>query len=174
MKQEINKQNEYLDDEDVVSKTAVKKALQDIVLFSETLLTISPKVLAQLPLDDSIRAEIELAKSLKVNNSRRRQLQRIAKLLRKQNIDEVRLAFESLQQQDRQHQQSISPCEQWCKQLLDEDHALATFIDQHPHVERQQLGQLLRQAKKELSANKGSQKYQQRLFAFVQQALLSA
>ncbi|MFT6388230.1 MAG: ribosome-associated protein [Cellvibrionaceae bacterium] len=158
--------------EEIVSKSAIKRALHDILLFGEKLLLLNPKKLSKLPLSPLLLSELDLAKKLKVDNSRRRQMQRVAKILRSENHEEIQRTYNELQQQNRQHQQSANPSEKWCAQLLESNDSLSEFIQRYPNINRQQLGQLIRNAKKEKKLAAVSKKNQQRLFKVVQETLL--
>jgi len=160
------------DQEDIISKSAVKRALQDILLFGEKLLLLDPKKLSKLPLSHLLLSELDLVKKLKIDNSRRRQMQRIAKILRSENHEEIQQAYNELHDQNRQHQQSASPSEKWCDQLLENNDSLSEFIQRYPSVNRQQLGQLIRNVRKEKKLEGASKKNQQRLFKVVQKTLL--
>lgn len=176
MDNKVNNKNTDLDEDNqeiIVSKSAIKKGLHEIVAFGEDLLSLNNKKLAQLPLSDLLLAEIELAKRLKNDNSRRRQMQRIGKLLRSENYDEIQQTYIDLQDQNREHHQSIHPAESWVIKLLDDNQSLAEFIDNYPTSDRQQLAQLIRNSKKEISSNKPSKKQQQRLYKCVQTILVS-
>ncbi len=171
-----------MDDEEFVSKTAVKKALRELQSLGDELVLLSTKKLAQLPLSDMLIDAIELAKRLKTGNSRRRQIQRIGKIIRSENPDEIQAALHDQKQQDRQSQQSINPAEEWCNRLLcinDQDgnstdaNALSEFITLFPKSNRQQLGQFIRYAKKEKSEGSSSNKYRLKLFKTVQDILLN-
>jgi len=157
--------------EDIISKSSVKRALQDILLFGEKLLSLNSKQLSRLPLSDLLLTEIELAKKLKVDNSRRRQLQRIAKILRSENHEEIQATYNTIEEQNRQHHQSGNPTEKWCEQLIENSKSLSEFILRHPETNRQQLSQLIRNAKKERGTEEKTQKNQQRLFKFIQEVL---
>ncbi len=161
-----------LDEGIALSKSAVKKALQDILAFAEMLLTLSTSKLAKLPLSELLRSELELARKLKNDNSRRRQMQRIAKILRKENYDDVKLAYDSLSVQDRQHQQSTETASQWCERLIQDPNTLAEFIEHYPNNNRQQLSQLIRNINKEKEKANSSQKNRSRLVSLIQEILI--
>lgn len=166
--------SEYEDSqEELISKTAVKKALHDILLFGEKLLLLNPKKLSKLPISPLLLSELDLAKKLKVDNSRRRQMQRIAKILRSENHEEIQQIYDELQDQNRKHQQSGNPSEKWCERLIENNESLSEFIQRYPNINRQQLGQLIRNAKKEKEAGGPSKKNQQRLFKTIQETLLN-
>lgn len=158
-------------EDDVISKSEVKRALQDILLFGEKLLALPPQKLAKLPISELLLSEIALAKRLKVNNSRRRQMQRIGKILRSENYEEIQTIYNEMEEQNRQHQQSGNPSEKWCEKLIDNPDALSDFIQRYPDIDRQQFSQLIRNSKKERTSSSSSQKNQQRLFRFIQERL---
>jgi len=167
-----DKDNAQEFEEDVISKSEIKRALQEILLFGEKLLALSSTKLAKLPISELLQAEILLAKRLKVDNSRRRQMQRIGKILRSENYEEVLKAYNELEEQNRQHQQSGNPAEKWSEKLMDNTEALSNFIQDFPDIDRQHFSQLIRNAKKERSKEGNSKKNQQRLFKFIQTKLL--
>ncbi len=155
------------------SKTSIKKAMFELQDIAERLLNTPPKKIAQLPLSDIVFREIELGKKLPSSNSRRRQIQRIAKILRSENLDEISKALDEKQRDDRKQQQSISSTQQWSDKLIGNGkEALSEFITDYPDANVQLLGQLIRSAKKEKNTqNNTSNKYQQRLFGEIQTVL---
>jgi ribosome-associated protein len=163
------KQDDEFEDIDFVSKTSVKKAMQELQSLGEELITISPKKRSRLPLSESLISEIELANKTKPGNARRRQIQRIGKLLRSEDLEGIRTSLEDMKQQDRHYQVDISQADNWSTRLIEEEQALSLFLNQYPRCDRQHLIQLIRLAKKEHLNNEAtkknpSNKYQQRLF----------
>lgn len=158
---------------DFTSKTAVKKAMQELQQLGEQLLALSPKTLALLPLSQRLVEAIEQAKKIKKGDTIRRQVQLIGKLMRSEDEQAIREKLEQLKQQDRRYQSHIDVAEQWCQRLLEDNSALAEFIDHFPQCDRQQLGQVLRHAKTEAKQQgpKQTHKYRQRLFKSVQLTL---
>ena len=157
----------------IPSKTSIKKAMLELQHIAEELLNTPPKKLNQLPLSEIVCREIELGKRLPSSNSRRRQVQRIAKILRSENIQEIANALSDKQLNDRKQQQSIGTTQQWSEKLIDNGkETLSEFIKHYPNTNVQQLGQCIRHAKKEKNDEKNtSNKYQQRLFTTVQKIL---
>lgn len=155
------------------SKTSIKKAMLELQDVAEELLNTPPKKLSPLPLSDIVLREIELGKKLPSSNSRRRQIQRIAKILRSENLDEISQMLNEKQSDDRKQHLSINSTQQWSDKLIDNDKAaLSEFMTNYPNANPQLLGQLVRNAKKEKKADKGtSKKHQQRLFNEVQTVL---
>ena len=167
-----------LNDEDqpeevVISKTSIKKAMFELQDLADELIKTIPKQIAKLPLSEILLREIELGRKLPSGNSRRRQVQRIAKILRAENLEEIKLALTTQELNHRKNHQSISPAQQWCTRLIDSGReSLAELITLYPDADTQLLGQLVRHAKKETGDEKStSKKYQQRLFKAIQKTL---
>jgi ribosome-associated protein len=116
-----------------------------------------------------------LGRKLPSGNSRRRQVQRIAKILRAENLDEIKLALTAQKLDHRKNHQSISPAQQWCTKVIENGReSLSELITLYPNADTQLLGQLVRHAKKEVEDEKNtSTKYQQRLFKAIQKTLTS-
>ncbi|MFT4844829.1 MAG: ribosomal 50S subunit-associated protein YjgA (DUF615 family) [Cellvibrionaceae bacterium] len=160
-------------EEVVISKTSIKKAMFELQDLADELIKTIPKQIAKLPLSETLSREIELGRKLPSGNSRRRQVQRIAKILRAENLDEIKLALTAQELDHRKNHQSISPAQQWCTKLIDNGReSLAELITLYPDADIQLLGQLVRHAKKEIDSEQNtSKKYQQRLFKAIQKTL---
>ena len=63
-----------------ISKTAKKKAVTALQKVGETLVKLNTQQLATIPLDDTLRAAIMQAQTMRTGNALRRQLQYIGKL----------------------------------------------------------------------------------------------
>ncbi len=172
------KKNLSSDDENLEelapSKTSVKKAMLELQDVAEELLNTPPKKLAQLPLSEIVSREIELGKKLPSSNSRRRQIQRIAKILRSENLEEISQTLNEKQSDDRKQHLSINSAQQWSDKLIDHGKtALSEFMTNYSSANPQRLGQLIRNAKKEKNIDKStSNKHQQRLFNEIQAILI--
>jgi ribosome-associated protein len=166
--------NDEATEEIIVSKTSIKKAMFELQDLADELIKFIPKKLAQLPLSEILIREIELGKKLSTGNSRRRQVQRIAKILRAENLDEIKTALADQELDHRKNHQSISPAQEWFAKLLDNGReTLSELITLYPNADTQLLGQLIRHAKKEIENEKTtSKKYQQRLFNAIQKTLI--
>lgn len=173
------KKSSISDDEEleeiVISKTSIKKAMFELQDLADELIKTLPRKLTKLPLSEILAREIELGKNLPSGNSRRRQVQRIAKILRAENLEEIKTALIEQQAEHRKNHQSISPTQQWCTKLINDGReVLSELITLYPKADIQLLGQLVRHAKKEASSEKGtSKKYQQRLFNEIQKTLVN-
>ncbi len=162
-------------EEIVISKTSIKKAMFELQDLADELIKTIPKKIAKLPLSEILLREIELGRKLPSGNSRRRQVQRIAKIIRAENLDEIKEALAGQELDNRKSHQSISPTQQWCAKLIANGReALSELITLYPNADIQLLGQLIRHAKKEINSEQSSsKKYQNRLFNAIQKTLIN-
>ncbi|MCV6604335.1 MAG: ribosome-associated protein [Porticoccaceae bacterium] len=139
----------------LVSKTELKRDMQELQQLGEQLVELPEKQLVKVTLPDNLSEAIELARRLKHREGRRRQLQYIGKLMRDIDVTEIRQQLEGFQQQSRAFRQHFHQLEQWRDRLVAEgDSALNEWMAEHPQSDRQQLRQLIRQAQKEQSQQK--------------------
>ncbi len=113
---------------------------------ARVLVDLTPSRLADVPLPDEVRKEIEVCRGFR-KGPRIRQLRRISQMLRRLDVDEVREATDDAANKRRRRAERERIYEHWRERLCAEgDEALAELVEQHPSVDRQRLRQLLRQA----------------------------
>ncbi len=90
-------QNEEDEDEEIiwVSKSEIKRDAEELKRLGAELVDLGKNSLDKIPLDDDLRAAIELAQRIK-KEGRRRQLQLIGKMLRARDEDPIRQALDKL------------------------------------------------------------------------------
>lgn len=148
---------DYLDDEDLPpSKTSIKKAMHQITALGQQLVDLPAKKLNQVPLDDSLRYSIDQARTMKTGNAKRRQIQFIGKLMRKQDNSDIEHALNQFLEQDQQQINLHHLAEQWRDRLLTDNQAVTEFINQFPNQSVQQINQVLRAAISEQKKIKAS------------------
>lgn len=150
----MNADEDY--DDEYVSKTQIKQEAQEIKKLGEKLVNLGEAALAKIPLDDEVKAAVELARNInKKKNGYRRQLQFIGKLLRKRDITEIEQGLLKLQMHHQQNNTKFHELEQLRDKLISEgDKAIQEVLESHPLLERQKLRQLLRQIEKEKQLEK--------------------
>ena len=114
--------------------------------------------LAQLPLSDELRALVIESKKVTQQIARKRQVQYLAKIMRRED-DATLLAIRSALDHDkvlsRQETAALHRVEAWRDRLIEfGDLALTDLLAEHPHADRQHLRQLARNAKEEHLHNK--------------------
>lgn len=155
-----------------LSKSALKREKDALRRKVQTLVDLSDKILAEVPMSEELRNAITLARKLKKNDARRRQIQFIAKLLNHDDITAIDAALEKEQQRHHNFQQRFHKIEQYRDQLLTEgDGLLNQLVDAYPTLDRQHLRQLIRQAQKEAQQHKPPAA-SRKLFKYLQENII--
>ena len=149
-------QNEEDEDEEIiwVSKSEIKRDAEELKSLGAELVDLGKNSLDKIPLDDDLRAAIELAQRIK-KEGRRRQLQLIGKMLRARDEDPIRQALDKLKNRHNQQVALFHKLEQLRDRMIEKgDDAIAEVINLYPQADRQQLRTMIRNAQKEKAANK--------------------
>ncbi|MDF7648170.1 ribosome biogenesis factor YjgA [Candidatus Pantoea formicae] len=149
-------QNEEDEDEEIiwVSKSEIKRDAEELKRLGAELVDLGKNSLDKIPLDEDLRAAIELAQRIK-KEGRRRQLQLIGKMLRARDEDPIRQALDKLKNRHNQQVALFHKLEQLRDRLIEKgDDAVAEVINLYPEADRQQLRSMIRNAQKEKAANK--------------------
>ncbi len=163
--------NESDIDEESPSKTRLKQEAIELQDLGEKLTSYDSRVLAKLPLTDTLIAAIEEFNSIpNSHGARRRQLQFIGKQMRVIDYDAVMQAIEALEAGHLRKRKKPSLSQQLCESILQGgDVAINAALDQHPHLERQTLRQLQREY---LRANEASRdRFRVKLQNYLQQSI---
>lgn len=150
------------DDEIIwVSKSEIKRDAEALKDLGAELVDLGKNALDRIPLDEDLRAAVDLAQRIK-KEGRRRQLQLIGKMLRSTDVEPIQTALDKLKNRHNQQVSLFHKLENLRDRLLDDgDDAITTVMELYPHADRQQLRSLVRQAQKERSANKPPKTYRQ-------------
>lgn len=158
------------DDPDYVSKTELKREAQRMRDLAQQLTELKPQFWPQLPIGDNLREAIEENVRLSSHEAKRRHLQYMGKLIRKENLDAIN-EFLALQDSSSEAYGRIQKQqEMWREKLVKGGTALNDFIEHYPDVDRQQLRNLIRNAQKDLAEHpeRPSTNYR-KLFQFIKQ-----
>lgn len=140
-------------DEEIKSKSQIKKEMHALQDFGVTLSELTTAQRAQLPINEDLTKAIEQYTQIKSNSAKKRQMQFIGKLLRSCDYEEILEAYNTLMESTHRSARLHPVFEQWRDQLLEADDQLSQFIEQFPQCDRQQLRQLIRNARRERDAN---------------------
>ncbi|MFS2221251.1 ribosome biogenesis factor YjgA [Pantoea sp. B65] len=143
------------DDEIIwVSKSEIKRDAEELKRLGAEMVELGKNSLDKIPLDDDLRAAIDLAQKIK-KEGRRRQLQLIGKMLRSRDEEPIRLALDKLKNRHNQQVALFHKLEMLRDRLVEEgDEAVPDVLNLYPHADRQQLRSMIRNAQKEKAANK--------------------
>jgi len=150
--------DDEIDDEDDeiiwVSKSEIKRDAEELKDLGAEIVELGKNALDKIPLDEDLRAAVELAQKIK-KEGRRRQMQLIGKMLRQRDVEPIRQALDKLKNRHNQQVALFHKLEQLRDRLVDEgDDVVAEVLNLWPDADRQQLRSLIRNAKKEKEGNK--------------------
>lgn len=142
------------DDQEPLSKTKRKAAMQELQHLGEELIALNNAKLGQLDLPELLLDAVKEAQRITSNSALARQKQYIGRLMRE--IDTTPIA-DQLARWKGTHQEENAHFHQLEKlrtRLLEDDSALSGFLTEHPQADSQQLRTLIRNARKEALANR--------------------
>jgi ribosome-associated protein len=138
-----------------VSKSQRRRDALEVRSLAARLIELSPALRAQLPLDEDVCTAIEQARAIRSNVARKRQLQFVAKLLRRADPEAIREAMAAFDSEARKLASRQHRSEAWRDHLLVAgDAAVGVLLTQRPGSDDQRLRQLIRKARKEGSGDK--------------------
>jgi len=123
------------------------------------LVALSAHQLDSIELPDSLREAVVFARSMKPNESRRRQLQYIGKLMRQVDPAPIRARLDALMSVSAEHTAQLHHIERWRERLIAEPLAVSEFIAAYPEADSQQLRTLIRNVADERTRGKPPKHY---------------
>ncbi|MBU9845943.1 ribosome biogenesis factor YjgA [Rahnella ecdela] len=160
---DVPETNENEDEEEIiwVSKSEIKRDAEALKDLGAEMVDLGKNSLDKLPLDEDLRAAIDLCQKIK-KEGRRRQMQLIGKMLRSRDVEPIETALDKLKNRHNQQVSLFHKLEMLRDRLVEEgDDAVPTVLDLYPEADRQQLRALIRNAQKEKAANKQPKSYRQ-------------
>ncbi len=136
-------------DEDWISKSEVKRQMDALQDLGRALTNLNAKQLATIPMTELLAEAVDEFKRLKHREAKRRMLQRIGKLMREEDVDQIKAAYELTQPGSAASLRIDKQLESWRARLIDlGDKAVGQFLTEYANTDRQQLRTLVRNAKK--------------------------
>lgn len=142
------------DDDYGVSKTEIKRQMQQLQALGERICELSPAQWSTLPIREELYSALEESRRIKQHEAKRRHYQYIGKLMRNEDVTEVQLAVDLLDPSSEAYGRRLRQQEQWRQRLVSDDQSLQAFINEFENVNLQQLRTLIRNARKEVAAEK--------------------
>jgi len=140
-------------DPDGPSRTQQRREALAIFELAERLVALKPAELDALPIPEPVREQIAQAQAITTHIAHKRQVQFLAKTMRREDEDTlaaIRAQIEHSKGASRQETAILHLAENWRERLLAEgDEALAEWLREYAHSDRQQLRQLVRNARDE-------------------------
>jgi ribosome-associated protein len=151
----VEESKDFTDSAEPVSKSQRKRDAQEVRSLAARLIGLPAADLAAMPLDGGLRDEIERARAIRSHSARKRQLQFVAKMLRRESAEDIRAALDSLDESARQLNARQHRSEAWRDHLIEAgDQAIGELIELRRDADAQAIRQLLRNALREKERNK--------------------
>jgi ribosome-associated protein len=140
---------------DFISKSQRKRDARSLKSLASELIKLSSSQLTKVPLDAALREAVQEARQIRSHVAGKRQLQFIAKQLRRLDATPIREAIDAFQNNARQVTVRHHRVENWRDFLLESgDAALGQLLQQRREADAQAIRQLVRNARCEASAGK--------------------
>ncbi|APX93669.1 hypothetical protein BWR19_12385 [Halomonas sp. 1513] len=137
------------------SKTQRKQEMQALQALGEKIIALSDAERARLPLSDEMLAAVEETGRIRSHEGRRRHMQYVGKVMRREDTAAIQAAFDEFEQEKLQRDHAFHRLEKWRERLIEQgDEAVEAFIAEFPDVDRQALRQLIRNAQRERAQDK--------------------
>ena len=147
------------------TRTQQRRDALAVLALAIQLIELPQSKLARLELPEDVQREIANTRRITAHIARKRQLQFLAKVMRRHDtsvFDGVRAALGENRDRHRQETAAMHRLEATRDRLLaDPDSAMGDLIAQYPSVDRQHLRSLVRQAKIEKDGNKPPRAYRE-------------
>ncbi|ASK18255.1 MAG: ribosome biogenesis factor YjgA [Vreelandella alkaliphila] len=137
------------------SKSQLKREMHALQALGETLIAMKPAERAKFPLSDDMLRAIEETSRIRSHEGRRRHMQYVGKLIRKEDLTAIQGVFDAIEQEKEQRDHAFHRLEKWRDRLVEEgDSAVDLFMAEYPNADRQAIRQLVRNARKEREQSK--------------------
>ena len=152
---------------DFLSPSRSQKRREALAVFDlgEKLVALTDSQLARVPMPGSLRDMVRESRRITSPGARKRQLQFLAKHMRREDddtLDAIRRSLEHDRADARRETAALHRFEAMRERLIEGgDAALAELVEAHPHADRQHLRQLARNAREERLHNKPLHAYRQ-------------
>ncbi|SFD30138.1 ribosome biogenesis factor YjgA [Pseudoalteromonas denitrificans] len=159
-----------------VSKSEIKREVQELHKLGMDLAALSPKARQKVPLNEELEAAMLLADKLsKKKESYRRHLNYIAKQLRlASDLEAIKKAMDVIGNKNQQASVILNKLEHTRDQIIElGDEKINELLEQYDNLDRQKLRQLTRLAKKEVEQEKPAKGYRE-LFQYLKESILKS
>ena len=157
-----------------ISKSELKREAQEFHQLGSEIAKMGKKQRERLPLNDDLKEAMVVADKISnKSDAYRRHLNYIAKTLRTvENIEEIKAIIDVMLNKNNQAEVMIKKIEQLRDDLLNQgDDLVNKTIEEYPSLDRQKLRQLIRNAAKEVKAEKPARSYKE-LFQYLKENIM--
>lgn len=141
-----------------ISKSERKRQMHALQDLGVQLSHLKADQIEELPLSSALVEALAQTKNINKHEARRRHLQYIGKLMRKEDDETIELAEQLLSRLKQAHQSNtdaLHQVESWRDRILSSQPTeIEAFLEDHPEADRQWLRQAVRQHQQEKKLNK--------------------
>jgi ribosome-associated protein len=138
-----------------VSKSQRRRDALEVKSLARELIKLNQAKLDRVPLDEPVRAAVDEARQIRSNVARKRQMQYVAKLLRRDDPEPILLALEQFDAEAREITGRQHRAESWRDFLVERgDPAVGELIGLRPDTDTQAIRQLIRNVRREAAGNR--------------------
>lgn len=146
---------EFTEEHQQPSKSRLKRDSAALQSLAAELAALPRTQLDLMGLSETMYTSVCEAASMPHKGARKRLLKFIGGMLRKMDADVIRNNLDQIKNQNKNASRELHKIEQWRDRLLaEENQALTELITEFPMADRQQIRQLIRNAKKEIQLEK--------------------
>lgn len=163
------------DDFDGPSKTQLKKEMHELQTLGEAFAALPESRIVGLPISETLIGAVMEYRRTRSHEGRRRQMQYIGKLMRRDDVGPIREAVTAMQLGQAKDSLALHEAERWRAELIASDDALTTWMQKHPGGDVQQLRSLIRAARKDaaMAPEQRSGRAYRELFQFIKALTLA-
>ncbi len=137
------------------NKTQLKRELARLQKMVVEIIDLGEGDRARLRLDDKFLAGVQRASAMKASSGRNREIKYLTKLLQEQDLEYISNWFDTRNSKHSEENRNFHALEKWRDRLISQgDVALEQYLQQFPHVDRQQIRSLIRNAIREKDGGK--------------------
>lgn len=139
------------------SKSDLKKEMDGLQDLGKALLTLRSDLFKRLELPEILATALAEAKRITNFEGKRRQMQYVGKLMRKQDeamLTAIHAALDEQHNGSARENLALHKAETWRDELIADDDRLAAWMAAYPDTDSQQLRALIRQARKDAKPEK--------------------
>jgi len=158
-------------DDEVISKSQLKREAHALTDLGSKLLTLSAEKLNNFDLPSNLLDAIKAAKNIKKHGALKRQKLYIGKLLRGLDAKPIEAQYEMLQSPHKEDVKQFHDIEKWRDSIIEDLDSINKFLAQFPMAQRQALIKMQRD-----SSNTNSQistRAKRKLFLYIKEFVLS-
>ena len=148
----------FENEEEWVSKTQMKKQMNDLQALGMELTKLSTDTLKKIGLDEDLYEAVVTYKKITSNGALKRQSQFIGRLMRDTDPAPIEAFLAKLRGENTAHNAFLQRVEQARTRLLADDNAITQFMADFPHADAGKLRTLIRNTKKRAGTKQTAEK----------------